>query len=398
MLRRGYTHENDCGIPLCVLLFCGSAGAQDLLAANKAVEREIRVGESHSYTIALAAGDYAAGSIDQQGVAVLATVFRPDGSRLRGLPGPREGKRTFAFIAETAGTYRLELRGPTEAEVAQYGLALDARGKYTLQIDATLSLDERLKPAPRTDKYVSPAIEALRKQLAHGENSTDAFWQAQARSGTPLVEPIENDSQRMLVTFLWRGTPDTRNVAVLGSFGSRPIADSTMTQLAGSDVWYLTLRLPSGARFMYSLSPNDPLTFDAPRAAQRAASSQSDPLNPNRWQCAPTASRYECQSMVELPGAPPQPWIVKNAGEPGGHGRQAQDQERAAEERAQPVRLHAAQLPRRRRALCAAGRVRRGRVPQCGADARDPRQPDRGRENCADGCGVDREPEPGHAE
>ena len=135
-------------MPLCVLLFCGSAGAQDLLTANKAVERDIRTGESHSYTIALAAGDYAAGSIDQQGVAVLATVFRPDGSRLRGLPGPREGKRTFAFIAETAGTYRLELRGPTEAEVAQYGLAFDARGKYTLQIDDTLSLDERLKPVP----------------------------------------------------------------------------------------------------------------------------------------------------------------------------------------------------------------------------------------------------------
>ena len=304
-------------VSLCALLFCGSAGAQDLLAPNKAVEREIRGGESHSYAIALAAGDYAAGSIDQQGVAVLAAVFWPDGSRMRGLSGPREGKRTFAFIAETAGTYRLELRGPTEAEVAQYSLAPDARGKYTLQIDTPLSLDERLKPAPRTDKFVSPAIEALRKQLAHGQ-TTDAFWQAQARSGTPLVEPIENDSQRVLVTFLWRGTPGTRNVAVLGSFGSRPIADSTMAQIEGSDVWYLTLRLPSGARFMYSLSPNDPLTFDGPRAAQRAASSQGDPLNPNRWQCAPAASRYECQSMVELPGAPPQPWIVPNTANPAG--------------------------------------------------------------------------------
>ena len=185
-------------------------------------------------------------------------MFGPDGSRLRGLPGPREGKRTFAFIAETAGAYRLELRGPTEAEAAQYGVPPDARGKYTLHIDDPLSLDERLKPAPRTDKYVSPAIEALRTQLAHGENSTDAFWQAQARSGTPLIEPVENDPQRTLVTFLWRGTPETRNVAVLGSFGSRPIADARLAQLAGSDVWYLTLKLPSGARFAYTLSPNDP--------------------------------------------------------------------------------------------------------------------------------------------
>ena len=61
----------------------------------------------------------------------------------------------------------------------------------------------------------------------------------------------------------------------------------------------------------------------------------------------PTATRYDCQSMVELPGAPPQPWIVRNDREPGGQGRQAQDRQRAAEERTQPVGLHAARLPRR---------------------------------------------------
>src|SRR6185436_3080687 len=60
------------------------------------------------------------------------------------------------------------------------------------------------------------------------------------------------------------------------------------------------------------------MTFDPPRASQRMASVQSDPLNPNRWQCPPEASRYECQSLVELPGAPPQPWIVRKEGTPAG--------------------------------------------------------------------------------
>jgi hypothetical protein len=36
-----------------------------------------------------------------------------------------------------------------------------------------------------------------------------------------------------------------------------------MHQIPNSDVWYLTLKLPSGARFSYQLSPNDPLTFTA---------------------------------------------------------------------------------------------------------------------------------------
>ena len=39
------------------------------------------------------------------------------------------------------------------------------KGTYTLKIVEKLSLDDRLKPAPRQDKYVSPTIEALRKQL-----------------------------------------------------------------------------------------------------------------------------------------------------------------------------------------------------------------------------------------
>lgn len=305
-------------LTLSVLLFSASSTAQDTRPLGDASEREIQSGASHSYTIKLKAGDLVLGSIEQQGAAVLGTVFLPDGSRLRGLPGPREGKRDFAFIADTAGTYRLELRGPTQAEASQYSVPFNSTRKYTLKVEPTVSLDDRLKPAPITDKHVSPTIESLRKQLARGDKNTDAFWKERARSATPLVEPVEGKSERTLVTFLWRGTPATRNVAVLGSFGIKPIADSMMARLEGSDVWYLTLNLPSGSRFAYWLSPNDPLTTDGPRARQRAASLQGDPLNANRWQCAPEASRYECQSMVELPGAPPQPWIVRNSANPAG--------------------------------------------------------------------------------
>ena len=48
--------KTTAALPLCVLLFCGSARAQDLRAINQAVDREIRPGASHSYTIALQAG------------------------------------------------------------------------------------------------------------------------------------------------------------------------------------------------------------------------------------------------------------------------------------------------------------------------------------------------------
>ena len=154
----------------------------------------------------------------------------------------------------------------------------------------------------------------------------------------------------MLVTFVWRGTPSTRNVVVLGSFGARPFTDGAMTQLGESDVWYVTLRVPAGARFAYGLSPNDPMTIDPPRAAQRMASMQSDPLNPNRWECQPDSEPLRVQSMVELPGAPPAAVDRPPRGHAGRHRRQAPDQERAAEQRAQHLGLHAARLSRRRRA------------------------------------------------
>jgi len=305
---------------LTALLFsAGLATAQDILTVGQPVGRAIAAGAAHEYTIALEAGDYVAGAVDQRGIMVLAAVFAPDGSRLRNFGGPRDGKRPLAFIAERAGTYRLELRAPSVAEATQQGGSQTEKGTYEVTLLERLAFDERMKAPPPQDRYLSPAIEALRQQIAAGDRSTESFWQRVAQSGTPLVEPIEGETKRTRVTFLWRATPQTRNVMVDGSFMTGPPTDYAMTRLGDTDVWYLTVRLPSGSRFAYSLSPNDPQTFDPPRAAERRATVQGDPLNPRRWGCSqPTSTRHDCQSMAELPGAPPQPWIVRNDTLPAG--------------------------------------------------------------------------------
>ncbi|HZD47360.1 MAG TPA: enterochelin esterase, partial [Silvibacterium sp.] len=162
-------------------------------------------------------------------------------------------------------------------------------------------------------------IEALRKQIEAGNKSTEEFWRQLEQKHAPLVESTEDDKQHQFVTFLWRGTPNTRNVLVLFyPFAANQTQDYEMRQLADSNVWYLTIRLPSGARFAYQLSPNDPLTFQGPDAFWRDATAQADPLNPHRWQCASDASKFDCQSMVELPGAVQQPWIDLNPSTPAG--------------------------------------------------------------------------------
>jgi enterochelin esterase-like enzyme len=298
---------------LAALLSCGShAYAQTPLSVGQPVEREIAPGGSQLFAIDLDAGEYVAGTVDRRGVPVVLRVLQPDGSRLRDFVGPPQGKRPFAFVAEAAGTYRFDLTAPPIADVAN---SVVQSGRFELSITEKVSLDDRLKQTPSQPS--SPTIKALRAQVARGAKSTEAFWQMIAEKGTPLVEPLEGNPRYILVTFLWRGQPNTRNVAVIGTFMKEPLAE-VMTRLDDTDVWYRTDTVLSGARFVYLLSPNSPVIFEGPRAAEQIATLQADPLNRRRWACEPDASKFECQSIVELPGAVPQPWIVRQPGRPEG--------------------------------------------------------------------------------
>lgn len=290
------------------LLLAGHVMAQDAITLNQPVSRELAAGTTESYSIRLSAGDFVSGSISQQGRAQI-NLYLPGGSLLRRFPSPpADGKRQLSFVAEAAGMYRIEL------------LAVGQSANYELVLNEVVAVDDRLKPESWRDPNPSPRIEALRKQVAAGEFNAETFWRQAAQEGTPVVEPSGTDGKFQLVTFLWRGGPETRNVLVTGSFrtSSRP-DDTLMHRIGDSDIWYLTLKLPAGARFSYRLSPNDPLAFDGgPRAAQRSATVQADPLNSRRWGCLPNASKYACETAAELPGAAAQPWLVKKEGTPEG--------------------------------------------------------------------------------
>jgi enterochelin esterase family protein len=290
-------------IILAVVLFVATtATAQESLKIGEPVKRQVASGAVQSYAIELKAGDYVDCSLDQHGRTDL-MILAPDGSPVRHYPGPAgDAERLCVFIADIPGTYRIDV---TTSETQPVG--------YTVTLDQVLSLDERLKPKLWQDPNPSPRIDALRKQVASGKADINAFWKQVTAEGTPLVESIEKDPQHQLITFLWRGTPETRNVFPIGSFkvGGRYPLDYVFHQIPLTDVWYLTVRLPTGARFTYGLSQNDPLVFNGFQP-ERFATTQVDPLNPQRWGCAPDATRYDCQSMAEITSAVPQPWIVKN--------------------------------------------------------------------------------------
>ena len=280
-----------------------NALAQQSLKLDAPVGSQLSPGSGESYAIELKAGDYVSGLLEQHGRTDL-VILAPDGSPVRHSAGPAEdGKRLWVLIADTPGTYRVELTTPGTQPVS-----------YELTLNRMLSLEERLKPRPWQDPNPSPRMEVLRKQAAAGKFDIDAFWKQVAAEGTPLVESIEKDPQHQLVTFLWRGRSQTRNVFPVGSFkvGGRYPLDYVFHQIPLTDVWYLTVRLPTGARFTYGVSENDPLVFNGFQP-ERFATTQADPLNPHRWGCEPKATRYDCQSLAEIKGAVPQPWIVKNS-------------------------------------------------------------------------------------
>src|ERR1043166_1510425 len=108
----------------------------------------------------------------------------------------------------------------------------------------------------------SPRLNQLRSRLVQGDGSSlDRFWQLLATEHTPILEPITNDKENVLVTFVWHGNAETKGVSVVGR---------EMTRLLETDLWFTTLRMPKIPVF-YSFFP---------RLAGGGEQRSADPLNP----------------------------------------------------------------------------------------------------------------------
>jgi enterochelin esterase-like enzyme len=149
----------------------------------------------------------------------------------------------------------------------------------------------------------SPRLEALRQTLS-APGAAAEFWAGVKVRSAPLVEPAPDGSA--LVTFLWRGESN-REVELGWPVWTADRRDNHLQRLGDSDVWFKTVRLPAGTRLSYQLAADPRRGAPGDRAAYRAglvAALAPDPLNQHRW---------ERSSVVELPGAPPQPWVAPRA-------------------------------------------------------------------------------------
>ena len=178
---------------------------------------------------------------------------------------------------------------------------------------ATVSL--LAMPLVASDPPASPRLAALAESPSPAVVA--AFWSEIEESGTPLIEPVEGEDDTFRVTFLYRDDAPAEpvgDVLVLGLGTGSDFTTEVMSRIEGTDVLYRTYTRGRGFRGSYQLSPNDPLTLpdldDPGWWPRRLANFGPDPLNPKRF-----GERY---SIVELPGAPEQPWIVENEDTPRG--------------------------------------------------------------------------------
>ncbi len=175
--------------------------------------------------------------------------------------------------------------------------------------------------APETS-IVSPRIARVAEAAEAGRREAlDELWKEVADSGAPLMEQVGDDDSRTLVTFLWRDPGDTENVLVL--FFSAPSNDDfseyQMANIPGTELWYKSYFLPSDLRTTYLFSVNDPMVpFESyADVLKRLPDYRTDPLNPRDYTLMGNPNEFKV-SVLELPGAPKQPWNIPRRGVPKG--------------------------------------------------------------------------------
>ena len=180
-------------------------------------------------------------------------------------------------------------------------------------------LPEEVELPEPEDVVESPRLVALSRELKNGNREAlKKFWD-ELQDKAPLVEPIGKDGRMSWVTFLWRGNDKTRRVGLMGGVPTRG-DEKWLTRLADTDLWYRTERTPNDARFAYFFQINRPVK--APRAEDLAGQvkvmehcpGRPDPLNPRTV----ILQGMIPASLLELAGAPPQPWVERLQGVPKG--------------------------------------------------------------------------------
>lgn len=152
-------------------------------------------------------------------------------------------------------------------------------------------------------------IISLEEKIKAGNNrALQEFWSDIQKGNTPLIETIEGDLENSLVTFIYRGDKDTKNIVFIPPVNSEKIVDNQMERLLDTDLWYISYKIKNNLRFVYYFSVNDSLEIEDEK---RWHNVKDDKFNENRNVFEDTDGSKDVMSFVEMPNAEEKFWSKK---------------------------------------------------------------------------------------
>lgn len=144
------------------------SGDQRLLTAGVPITREFSGGQSHSYRMTLAQGQYLEAIVEQRGIDVVVVVFAPGGQKIIEVDSPNgtQGPEPVLIVAETSGDYRLEVRSLEKNAPA---------GRYEVRIVA-----QRIPSAQDLTRVAALRAFGEASQLRE-QGTVEAVWRAVAK-------------------------------------------------------------------------------------------------------------------------------------------------------------------------------------------------------------------------
>lgn len=158
-----------CSLPIA----CAATGEPALvsLQLNKPIERSLSQDEAHSYNLTLDANQSAYVVVDQRGIDVTVKFYGPDGAKIVEVDSPNEdyGPEPFWYVADTAGTYRLEVQANVDRKVT---------GRYELLLERLRNATQEDRSSVAAQKIFAEARELRNKRTV--ESYQQAFEKYQA--------------------------------------------------------------------------------------------------------------------------------------------------------------------------------------------------------------------------
>lgn len=166
------------------------------LEPTRPVERDLKGGEVHSYTVDLAAGEFLRVTVDQRGIDVVVRTFAPDGTRLAEVDSPNgnAGPEPVEIKPAVAGTYRIEVSSLDTAAPA---------GKYEIKID------ERLTAAAYTER-LSAEVRLRQETIAWLKRNAIPIKTFEAGNGFDDLQPLKRILRDVRLVGLGEATHGTR--------------------------------------------------------------------------------------------------------------------------------------------------------------------------------------------